>query len=108
MLTILFGITTTLPLMADAEEKAVVPEKPLVSEDGNDRIMLQDGVAVMSSRDGPTNEFEEWRRCEYKKPAVQLQKLILVFKSKKGGTVEYSIVPDLQAGTFTGNVSYEE
>ena len=94
--------------MADAEEKAVVPEKPLVSEDGNDRIMLQDGVAVMSSRDGPTNEFEEWRRCEYKKPAVQLQKLILVFKSKKGGTVEYSIVPDLQAGTFTGNVSYEE
>ena len=79
----------------------------LLSDNGECRVTLCGDIATIRKKSGGgRKDWQEWQsgKFEMRQGAVE----ITYPSKKKGGTVEYSIVPDFDVGTFTGNLSYEE
>ena len=79
----------------------------LLSEDGEDRVTLQGELATFGRLDAVSGVFEDWRSGKFKEGENGVLEITYVSK-KKGGTVEYTIVPDFNNGRFSGDVSFEE
>ena len=103
------GSAEVAPVQDDpAPSEALPAEATLVSEDGTKRVTLSNGVAVIATRQGENTEFEDWRCCS-QCTLRDSGELGLVYTSKKkGGKVEYTIVPNFEQNTFTGDLDYEE
>ena len=102
------GTAEVAPVQDESAPSGALPaDATLASEDGKKRVTLSNGVATIATRQDENAEFEDWRSCTC--ALRESGELDLVYTSKKkGGKVEYTIVPNFEQNTFTGNLDYEE